>query len=172
MRAAMVSIAGMSVGIFVHVVAAATGLAALLASSATAFLIIKYIGAAYLIYLGLKIWFQSSTKITRSKIKTPNASESYFFRGILVDLLNPKIGLFFIAFLPQFVETSGRGTFVHTMLLGMLFIIIGAIVNSCIAAITVQSMLIAKPKAKKWIEKWIPGVVLIGLGVRLASEEA
>ena len=171
LRAALASVAGMSVGVFGHVIAAATGVAALLAASTTAFSIIKYLGAAYLIYLGIKILISPAKPIKATKTNTSLNLRKYFYRGIFVDLFNPKIGLFFLAFLPQFVVSSEGSVFVQSVVLGLLFIIIGGVVNSCIAFIAANSLGLVRPRAKILVEKWIPGCVLVGLGARLAYEE-
>ena len=171
-RAALVSVSGMSVGVFVHVLAAATGVAALIAASAFAFTVIKILGAIYLVYLGVKTLLQPRSAPQQAKPEVPKVTRAYFYKGILVDLLNPKIGLFFLAFLPQFVGAGEGNIFVRTMVLGMLFITLGWVVNSCIAVVAAKGANLAQTRARDWIERWIPGAVLLGLGLRLATEEA
>jgi len=95
LRAALVSVAGMSVGIFGHVIAVATGVATLLAASATAFSIIKYLGAAYLVYLGLKTLMRPPSSTESVNANNSQKLRAYFYRGVFVDLFNPKIALFF-----------------------------------------------------------------------------
>ena len=170
-RAALVSISGMTVGVFVHVLAAATGVAALLAASVVAFTVIKYLGAIYLVFLGIRTWIQPRGKARDMSPNSSKTSRALFYKGIFVDLLNPKIGLFFLAFLPQFVGAGEADVFLKTIVLGMIFIALGWVVTSSIAIIAAKGTSIVQGHAKAWIERWIPGGVLIGLGVRLASEE-
>ena len=170
-RAALISVSGMSVGVFMHVLAAASGVAALLATSALAFTVVKYLGAAYLLYLGLKTWMQPTGVTDKVKLHSSKAARAYFYKGVFVDLLNPKVGLFFLAFLPQFINAEGGSAFLQTLVLGTIFIILGWIVTSSIAIIAAKGATVVRGPAKEWIERWIPGGVLIGLGVRLASEE-
>jgi len=171
LRAGLVSVAGMSVGILGHVIAAAAGVVTLLATSTTAFLVIKYIGAAYLIYLGLSTLMRSTEPDKQSRVKPSDNLQKYFYKGILVDLFNPKIGLFFLAFLPQFVNANNGSVFAQSIMLGLVFICCGAIVNSCIAFVVASSLGSARSKSKELIERWIPGFVLIGLGARLSFED-
>src|SRR5581483_2126472 len=104
-RAGLVSALGVEMATLVHVTAAAFGLSALLLSSALAFSVVKYVGAAYLIYLGIR------TLLTRDQhqetvVVEPKSLSHIFFQGVLVNLLNPKTALFFFAFLPQFVDPA------------------------------------------------------------------
>jgi threonine/homoserine/homoserine lactone efflux protein len=112
-----------SVGLFVgglfHVIAAAIGLSGLLMTSAIAFSVVKYIGAAYLIYLGIK------TLLSRNHFSLPPAklqqqSRSAFYQGIITEILNPKTALFFLAFIPQFVNPSGGSAFTQFLILGLI----------------------------------------------------
>src|SRR5580698_2387785 len=118
--AGLVSALGISVGSLVHTAAAAVGLSALLMSSAVAFAAVKYLGAAYLIYLGIqKIRREESFKLSGSGTRVKLGR--VFGQGVIVNVLNPKTALFFFAFLPQFVDAS-RGPVVRQILfLGLLF---------------------------------------------------
>lgn len=169
--AAVVAVLGMSVGIFVHVLAAATGVAALIAASATAFAVLKYVGAMYLVYLGVRLWLSARRNAPTSPLPANGTLWGFFGRGLLVDLTNPKIGLFFLAFLPQFVGTDEGELFTRTLALGTIFIFVGGTVNGCIAAATVRGVGLVGPRARSWVERWIPGGILIGMGARLALEE-
>lgn len=104
-KAGLLSVLGVDTGTLVHVVAASLGLSALLASSALAFSIVKYVGASYLIYLGIRTWL---SKADTPELATPELSSGkrVFFQGMLTNVLNPKVALFFLAFLPQFVNKS------------------------------------------------------------------
>lgn len=88
-----------------------------------------------------------------------------------MDLTNPKIGLFFLAFLSQFVGTDEGGLVTHTLALGTVFIVVGGTVNGCIAAATAKGVALVGPRARLWVERWVPGGILIGMGAQLALEE-
>ena len=171
LRAAVVSVLGMSVGIFAHVLAAATGVAAIIAASSTAFVVLKYAGAMYLAYLGIRLWLSVKQTESTSPLPAKTTSWGFFGRGFLVDITNPKIGLFFLAFLPQFVGTSEGGLFFRTLALGVIFIVVGGTINGCIATATVKGVGLVGPRVRPWVERWVPGGILIGMGARLALEE-
>ncbi|MBD2773907.1 LysE family translocator [Iningainema tapete] len=118
--AGIVSALGICVGILVHTLAAAIGLSALLMTSALAYNIVKYAGAAYLIYLGIRTILsreEQNTFATRQRISLTTT----FSQGVLSNVLNPKIALFFIAFLPQFVDTTQGGIALQIAILGLIF---------------------------------------------------
>ncbi|MEM7259435.1 MAG: LysE family translocator [Pseudomonadota bacterium] len=169
--AALISVTGMSVWVVVHVLVAATGGAALLASSEIAFTLIKYMGAVYLMYLGVTLWMQSPGDTGKPVEKLPATYSTYFLKGVLVDLFNPKIALFFMAFFPQFITVEEGNSFQRTLILGLLFILLGWVVTSGFAIVAAKGTSTIKGPIKPWIEKWIPGGVLIALGVRLAAEK-
>src|SRR5579884_2118882 len=123
-RAGFASVLGIEAAGFVHAAAAALGLSALLLTSALAFSIVKYLGAAYLIYLGLRTLLkrEESGQIT---IAAPASFTRLFAQGFLVDLLNPKTALFFYAFLPQFVDPARGNVIWQMLLLGALFELVG-----------------------------------------------
>ena len=170
-RAAFFSVLGMSVGISIHVVAAASGLAALVATSPFTFLMVKYLGALYLIYLGLRVLLTRSAITTSSVLPVQKTAWKFFRQGVLVDLLNPKIGMFFVAFLPQFLGPAHGSSFVQALGLGGVFIVVGAIVNTSIGIAVAKGATSLGRVARAWVERWIPGTILIGLGVRLALVE-
>ena len=170
-RAAVFAIVGMSIGIFVHVMAAASGLTALLAASETAFIILKYAGCAYLVYLGIKLLTSSGELDNRKAVSREKGLSRYTVKGILVDLLNPKIAIFFLAFLPQFVSPQAQSPFFETVFLGCLFVAIGGVVNLVYALTAAKSSQYAGKAVRKWVQKWIPGGILVGLGLRLVVLE-
>jgi threonine/homoserine/homoserine lactone efflux protein len=124
-RAGLLSMLGVETGTVVHVAAAAFGLSAVLASSATAFEIVKYAGVAYLVYLGVRA--------LRSKEAPPVAGPSgmrrTFAEGVLVNVLNPKVSLFFLAFLPQFVDPARGTTAGQVLVLGAVFLAIASLLD-------------------------------------------
>ena len=130
-KAGIVSSLGLCVGAMAHIAGAALGFSALLLSSALAFNVVKYLGAAYLIYLGIRT-LRENKGMTAKETK-PYSMGKTFYEGIIVNLLNPKAALFFFAFLPQFVN-PGQGTVLHQiLLLGLIFLIIAFISDSLYA---------------------------------------
>lgn len=166
--AGIVSILGIHTATLVHVTAATVGLSAILASSALAFAIIKYAGAAYLIWLGLKKIFGRAEPLDAGTIA--KVSHARVFRdGFVVNLLNPKTALFFLAFLPQFVEVERGHVGMQIAFLGLLFTLLGFVTDSCyaLAAGTIGNRLKSSPGFLK-AERYVTGVIFIGLGLSAA----
>ncbi|TKT74919.1 LysE family translocator [Aquamicrobium sp. LC103] len=167
--AGFVSVLGIHTGTGVHILAAAVGLSAVIASSALAFGIVKYAGAAYLIWLGLRKIF-GRAEAPGPGISLPKHGYAKLFRdGFIVNLLNPKTALFFLAFLPQFVDV-GRGHVAAQMIfLGFLFMLIGLVTDSCyaLAAGTAGNWLKSN-RAYLGFERYVSGVLFIGLGLTAA----
>jgi threonine/homoserine/homoserine lactone efflux protein len=157
---------GTALGGMGHVVAAALGLSAILAQSAHAFLLVKYLGAGYLIYLGIRT-------LASGDVRIPDAAESKgqnpFWQGVLTEVLNPKTALFFLAFIPQFVD--------HTKALIPQFILLGAISVALNTSADLAVVLAAAPLAKRlntsilWRrrQRQVSGAALIGLGTYVAA---
>jgi threonine/homoserine/homoserine lactone efflux protein len=168
---AIFAILGMNAGAFVHIILAASGVAALLATSPLAFAIIQYLGACYLIYLGVKLWHgESSNSVATGDAERDVRDASawrYFRRGLLIDLLNPKIALFFLAFIPQFLHAVESPGFLVSVALGSVFLMTGVIVNSSIACITALGARRSGGRNSQWIQRRIPAAVLVFLGLRL-----
>ena len=166
--AGLVSALGISVGTLVHTAAAAVGLSALLMSSAIAFGAVKYLGAAYLIYLGVQ-------KLRRDESMELQAGASsvklrrIFAQGIVVNVLNPKSALFFFAFLPQFVDASRGNVVGQILFLGILFAFLGMLSDSlwAIFAGTVAQWLRGNTR---WMrtQRYVSGGMLISVGVAMA----
>src|SRR5919108_697390 len=132
-RAGLASVAGIHLGTLVHVAAAAVGLSALIVASAVAFSIVKYAGAAYLVYLGLR-------KLLERGVHTPverrdEPLRRAFARGVMVNVLNPKTALFFLAFLPQFVDADRGGVWSQALVLGFVFVALGLVTDSIYALV-------------------------------------
>ena len=166
--AGLVSALGISVGSLVHTAAAAVGLWALLMSSAIAFAAVKYLGAAYLIYLGIqKLRREEPLELSGG---APSVKLSRLFaQGIVVNVLNPKAALFFFAFLPQFVD-PGRGNVAGQILfLGVLFALLGITTDSfwALTAGTVGNLFRRNPRAMR-TQRYVSGGMLISLGVATA----
>lgn len=134
--AGLTSMLGIETGALVHVAAAAVGLTALLASSEVAFSIVKYAGAAYLVGMGVRQVRRRHEPITAADSVTPAASRLRLFRdGVMVDLLNPKTGLFFLAFLPQFIDPSRGPVGGQVLVLGLLFVALAAVTDGTYAVV-------------------------------------
>jgi len=159
--------AGVCSGAFVHASAAAFGLSAVMAASTTAFNVIKYIGAAYLFYLGIKT-LMSKHQEAATQTKKETTGWNTYRQGALIDIFNPKVGIFFMAFLPQFVRPELGHAPVQILLLGFLTIMTGFIVEVAvvIAASKTRSLFKKNPKTSLVLEKLL-GSVFIGLGLRL-----
>ena len=167
-RAGLTSVLGIEVGNSVHVLAAAFGLSALLASSALAFSAVKYLGAAYLIFLGVRKLLSPETVITSRRVLAPSRRR-IFSQGVLVAVLNPKTALFFLAFLPQFVDSARGSIAPQLLILGALFVLMGMISDSLYAltAGTLGSWL--KTTRQFWrAERYVVGSVYVGLGLTAA----
>ena len=126
-RAGIVSSLGVFVGCWVHILAAAFGIAALLRSSPVAFNVVRYAGAAYLIYLGIRM-VAKRTDLSSQQLKPENLG-SIFRQGAITNVLNPKVAIFFLAFLPQFIDASRGSVVLQILLLGLIFNVGGTLVN-------------------------------------------
>lgn len=161
--AGLVSVAGVHVGTLVHVAAAAAGLSALVVSSALAFSVVKYAGAAYLVYLGLRRLF------ARKPDELPRAGNQplprLFAQGAIVNVLNPKTALFFLAFLPQFVDET-RTVWTQAVVLGVLFVLLGVVTDGMYAlgAGTLAGWL----RSRRRLLRFTSGSIFVGLGVSSA----
>jgi threonine/homoserine/homoserine lactone efflux protein len=170
-RAGMLSAVGVVCGILVHTTAAAFGLTLILQTSALAFLVVKLVGAAYLLYLGVKAWQEKNT----FALQTPAAitpSRALFWQGLLSNVFNPKIAIFFLAFLPQFVEPSAGRVAVQMIVLGLTFAFFGLCFLLVVGYFsgTLGKWLTYHPPLAKFLQRFTGGI-LIGLGVRLAFAE-
>ena len=164
-RSAQATAVGINLGILVWTIAAALGLAALVAASAAAFSVIKLAGAIYLIYLGVQALRGSRSEESR---RAPGRG-SAFRQGLASNLLNPKIAVFFTSLLPQFVE-AGQADALDLLLLGALFNLMGLVWLLSYAALAARGRdLLRRPRVRRAIDR-ITGVTLIGLGVRLGFE--
>jgi threonine/homoserine/homoserine lactone efflux protein len=166
--AGLVSALGVHVGTLVHVAAAALGVSALLVSSALAFDVVKYLGAMYLVYIGVRKlggWDQPAG----GRALAPRSLRRLFGQGVVVNVLNPKTALFFLAFLPQFVDVSRGAVGVQILVLGMIFVVLGVLSDGlyAIAAGTAGGWLKRDGRVLR-AERYVGGTVFVGLGVTAA----
>jgi threonine/homoserine/homoserine lactone efflux protein len=164
-RAGLVSVLGIQTGGLFHVAAAALGISAILMSSALAFDVVKYLGAAYLIYLGIRK-LTSKVEVETAVDVPPDSLRRIFSQGVIVNVLNPKTALFFFAFLPQFVDPAKGSVPLQMFMLGVLFIFLAFFTDGMYA--------LAAGTAGRWLkgnirflkaQKYFAGTVYIGLGL-------
>jgi len=168
-KAGLISAVGVTLGILVHTIFAALGLSIILKTSAIAFTIVKIVGAAYLIYLGLK------SLLSKSEFKMKKderiSSKKIFTQGLISNTLNPKVALFFMAFLPQFIKTSVTENIspIPFLILGLVFALCTLIFLATLGYFSgaVGQYLMSRDSISKWIKN-VSGSIMILLGIRLA----
>lgn len=167
-NAGILSALGISAGCIVHTVMAALGLSVILSRSALAFDLIKYIGAIYLVYLGVRSLLAKSPLLAKNDKNTKNSDKKIFLQAVMTNVLNPKVALFFLAFLPQFIDPANIYGALPFLLLGITFIITGTIWGIVLALCTsyFAGKLSSKSETPGLLNK-ITGVIFIGLGLNL-----
>lgn len=167
-RAGLVSVCAIEVGNFMQVIAATLGLSALLLSSALAFTIVKYLGAAYLVYLGLRKLFTREA-VQAAGNNHPQSLRRIFSQGVVVATLNPKTALFFVAFLPQFVDPFQGSIAGQMLVLGCVFVMLAVISDSMYALLagTVGQWLKGSSSVVL-AGRYMAGSVYIALGITAA----
>ncbi|MBA3867801.1 MAG: LysE family translocator [Anaerolineae bacterium] len=166
--AGLVSVAGIESATFVHILAAALGLSAILLSSALAFDIVKYIGAAYLIYIGIQK-LRSKDEDDANVVVPKQTLGQIYKQGVIVNLLNPKTALFFFAFLPQFVDPTHGSVTTQIVLLGLIFVTMATITDGTYAIISsALSGWLRGNKRFKQVQRYVTGTVYVGLGITTA----
>ena len=170
-KAGILSAIGVVCGILVHTTAAALGLTLILQTSAFAFLLVKYVGATYLLYLGIKAWRDKSTFSLQSPTSVMN-SRAFFWQGVLSNVLNPKIAIFFLAFLPQFVDKGSSHVTLQMVILGLTFAGFGLCFLLAVgySSGAIGGWLARRPHYAQFLQR-LAGGILIGLGIRLALTE-
>ncbi|MYM84647.1 LysE family transporter [Duganella sp. FT50W] len=174
-RAGSAATLGIGAGTMVHVLAAALGLSALLSTSAAAFTLVKWIGAAYIVYMGIGM-LRAKLRGDAPQVDTPAlqplAWRKIFFQGFLTNVLNPKVALFFLAFVPQFIQTDSSNKPLAFIILGAIFNFNGMLYCHGLALFTAfaSARLNIKPLVSLWLNRTMGGLFL-ALGVRLALSE-
>lgn len=167
-KAGIMSALGIAAGCIVHLTAAVVGLSAIIAQSATAFSVVKYVGAAYLIYLGIKAFVSKSNAFNVNKAGQLYTYKKIFLQGALTNVLNPKVALFFLAFLPQFIDLSNPHPQLQILALGSWFNFSGTVVNVLVALLFGRlGNWFVNSAFMKWQQK-ITGTILIALGIKVA----
>jgi threonine/homoserine/homoserine lactone efflux protein len=162
---------GLNIGTIVHAIAAALGLSAILATSATAFTIVKFLGAGYLVYLGVRALRSETPLDSQAQITSANSRQA-FRKAVITGILNPKVAIFFLAFLPQFVNPALGFVFLQFLILGLILALLDICYESVLASIAgrLSNWFMQSPRFASWRRR-ATGAVLIGLGVRLALTE-
>jgi threonine/homoserine/homoserine lactone efflux protein len=170
-RGGVLAALGVSAGCYVHIAAAAIGLSALLLTSALAFTVIKWIGVCYLCYVGLRMLLARETSFQAAGDQ-PRVSNSIFWQGFLTNVLNPKVALFFLAFLPQFIDANAPQKALAFVVLGLIINVGGTawLLMMAWAASRTTSAIRDSTRIKLWLERAI-GTMFVALGVKLALSE-
>jgi threonine/homoserine/homoserine lactone efflux protein len=161
---------GVASGDFIHTLATAGGLSAVLMTSSLASNVVKFVGAAYLIYLGIRAFLDRPSDPTLPRLSAVSASKAYW-QAFGTEILNPKTALFFLAFLPQFVHPERGHALLQFLTLGLIFVVM-SVIYTTLLALTVRPLL-RHLKRLTWIGPWqgkIVGTLFIGLGVRVALQ--
>ncbi|MGO4325876.1 LysE family translocator [Cupriavidus sp. 2TAF22] len=168
-RAGMVVVLGLCTGLLVHTAAVAFGLAALFAASEVAFAALKIVGALYLAYLAWQAFRAPVGAMADGGADSTGAGHMYR-RGVVMNLTNPKVVIFFLAFLPQFVAPAHGHIALQILLLGLVFIVATLLVFSVIAYFSAMfgALLLRSPRAQRALN-WFAGIVFLGLAARLAT---
>lgn len=158
--------AGLSTGLLFHTTAVALGLAAVFQASAVAFTVVKVVGVAYLLFLA---WKAFTAKAQELGIAEKSSNGGFCWRGVIMNVTNPKVSIFFLAFLPQFVNPESGSVTMQIITLGLMFIVATIVVFGAIAFMggALRDFLVRSPKAQSIMNK-ASGVVLAGLAFRLA----
>jgi threonine/homoserine/homoserine lactone efflux protein len=169
--AGIVSMLGVETGTFAYALAAAAGLTGVIAASATAFTVVRYAGAAYLLYLGARKLLERDHP--QAVVNTGSGRSRLFLKGMLVQLLNPKIAIFFVAFLPQFVHSSRGPIALQILVLGTVFTLLAVLSDGAyvVLAGAVGGWIRTGRRARGWLTKLSAGVY-IGLGLTAALSGA
>ncbi len=174
LRAGAVAALGIGAGTLIHITAAALGLSAILAASATAFTVVKIAGAVYLVYVGVALIRSSGAGIrpANDAAIAPATLGKVFVQGFLTNVLNPKVALFFLAFLPQFVASDSSSKPLAFLFLGVIFNLNGTLWNLFVAwsAARITGGLRRSVAFTKWFDRSV-GSIFVLLGIRLALEE-
>jgi threonine/homoserine/homoserine lactone efflux protein len=167
-RASVIAAVGCTLGVIPHMVAAITGLAALLHTSAMAFQTLKYLGVAYLLYLAWST-LRDKGALAVEKKTTPRSATKVIVSAILVNLLNPKLTIFFFAFLPQFVSTDEPNAFLRMVGLSAVFMVLTLVVfvGYGYFAAAIRNHVISRPRVVTWMRRVFAGT-FAALGARLA----
>lgn len=167
----LAAVAGLELGNLVHALAAAAGLSAVLATSATAFNAVKWLGAGYLIVVGVRTLVRRPAAISSDRAATSHRRA--FGQGVVVNILNPKVALFFLSFLPQFIDADQGGASRQALALGIMFVLIGCVTDGLysVLASSLRTVLL-RGRGLPFVQRYVAGSVFIGLGLVAATATA
>ena len=162
------AVAGLELGNLVHAIAASAGLSAVLATSATAFNTVKWLGAGYLVFVGLRTLFTRPAAVATESSSV--SRRRTFVQGIVVNTLNPKVALFFLSYLPQFIDPDKGAAWSQALVLGITFVLIGCVTDGMYAltASALRDKLLSG-RTLPFVQRYVAGTVFIGLGVVAAT---
>jgi len=169
-RGGVVAALGIGAGCFIHIFAVALGLSALIAASATAFTLVKWVGAAYLIYVGIALLLTRPRTVELSPVRHATSLRTVFLQGFLTNALNPKVALFFLAFLPQFTAPDAANPTTGFLFLGLIFNCTGTLWNLLVAwsAAAFAERLRGSNDVALWLSR-TAGALFVYFGVRLGA---
>ena len=171
-KAGTAAMLGIWTGAFGHVVLAVSGLSAIVAASAIAFSAVKWIGVAYLVWIGIAAIRSSGASLMPKVLPAQKGNWTIFRQGVLIDLLNPKVAIFFLAFLPQFTSPGAGPIWAQLFLHGTLIIVVAAVIEPPLVMLggRLTAKLRDSPRVAVWLDRTL-GTLLIGLAARLAYLE-
>jgi threonine/homoserine/homoserine lactone efflux protein len=167
--AGIMSVLGIATGSLIHTTFAAVGLSIIISKSILLFNIIKYVGAAYLVFIGLKMFFSKQTRLEINNISLKEEKVKVYYQAVLTNVLNPKVALFFISFLPQFINPVYENPHISFLLLGLTFTITGTC--WCFVLANFASYISNGLKRNKFLTTMLNkacGFTLLGLGIKVA----
>ena len=173
-KSGFASMLGFGTGAMIHALFVSLGISAIISTSIAAFTVLKYTGAAYLFYLGIRSLISGGIKFEKPKENKADVPFiSSYFQAVLVDITNPKVALFFMAFLPQFYRNNGTSRIEQFMTLGIIIVLMGFIIETAIVLLSdkISGVLRGKPLVSKIMDKLF-GIILIALGTRLIFEKS
>jgi threonine/homoserine/homoserine lactone efflux protein len=170
-RVGLAAVGGLELANLVHALAAAVGLSAVLATSAAAFNAVKWLGVGYLVFIGVRTLIRRAPLLDVDRPGT--TTRRSFGQGVVVNLLNPKVALFFLSFLPQFIHPADGRAGTQALVLGLVFVGIGCVTDTCysLAASSLRDVLV-RGRALPFVRRWVAGAMFIGLGVVAATASA
>lgn len=167
----LAAVGGIELANLLHALAAAAGLSAVLATSATAFNTVKWLGAGYLIFVGVRTLLRRPEAITADRMAISHRRA--FGQGVVVNVLNPKVALFFLSFLPQFIHTDQGGASRQALALGIVFVLLGCLTDGMysVLASSLRDALM-RGRGMPFVQRYVAGTIFIGLGLVAATASA
>ena len=167
-QAGLAAVGGLTLGNLVHALAAAVGLSAVLATSAAAFNTVKWLGAGYLVYVGVRTLMRPAAAIDPDQPGV--SSRRSFTQGVVVNVLNPKVALFFVSFLPQFINLDNGRPGLQALVLGLVFVGLGFCTDGTYSLVASRLRhVLLRGRALPFVQRWVAGTVFVGLGFFAAT---